>query len=93
MASPNCNIFASATIVTWAIGVAHPSFILLLVCVVVLCQTFFSNNHSPLAHPGRTRGDYPPCHPMNYMSLYADFYASYDVELLRMRKAYGLYKL
>ena len=30
---------------------------------------------------------------MNCMSLYGGFYAPYDAEVLRTRKAYGLYKL
>ena len=40
LASMNCNVFACATNVTSVTGVTHPSFILLLLCIVVRCQKF-----------------------------------------------------
>ena len=56
MASTNCNVFASATNVTLVTRVVHPSFILLLVCIVLLCQNLFSNTRRPPAHPGMLGG-------------------------------------
>ena len=63
MASTNCNIFACARIVTPLRGVAHPRFILLLLCIVVLCRKFFLQQSEP-AHPRRNREDYPLSHVM-----------------------------
>ena len=47
MVSTNCNVFACATNITVITGVAHPSFIFFLQCIVVPCQKLFSNNQSP----------------------------------------------
>ena len=92
MASTNCNAFACATNVTPIIGVAHPSFISLLLCFVVLCQNCFKRIR---ARPPtqECREDYPPSHSMKHMSLYGGYHVSYDAKVLHTMKACGLYQL
>ena len=84
VASTNCNVFACATNVT---PITQPNLLYFIIAVYcwTMSEILFKQSKPPTTRPPtqECRENYPLSHPMNCITLYGGYYASYDVGVLR----------